>query len=125
MAPPPGDCKLMDTRHIKGTSSANGVEWVAAQHKRPFMGDQPVKFLLVLRKLFPLSLRWPSFVTIDSDSGVACRQSLRELCSQRADEPLYTEGIVFEVPLRIRNNLYIAGRSEERRVGKECRSRWS
>ena len=37
----------------------------------------------------------------------------------------YEDNINLEIALKMKDELEKSGRSEERRVGKECRSRWS
>src|ERR1035438_5671418 len=57
-------------------------------------------------------------------------KKLREALADDADPPRYIEtlprrGYRFLVPVETAGTRELEGRSEERRVGKECRSRWS
>src|SRR5256885_13867393 len=68
-----------------------------------------------------------SAVAIDADEGMV-KQMLATLLScqlRRSDEPLPPQlGVLLHLFLTLRS-MALSDRSEERRVGKECRSRWS
>ena len=65
----------------------------------------------VARAAAPLTLRWAHFAQEDHPANIAAKQFASRIEAR-------TDGA-------IKVNIFANNRSEERRVGKECRSRWS
>ena len=66
-------------------------------------------------------------VEIKAGDTVAVDDTLITLETDKAtmDVPAEAAGVVKEVKVKVGDKISEAERSEERRVGKECRSRWS
>ena len=84
------------------------------EEKRENRGEQPEELVNIQEILFRYLIHWPWFV-VSVIICIACAWGYLRLAT-----PVYN----ISATVLIKDDKK-GGRSEERRVGKECRSRWS